>query len=74
MIATAICSDEKFSKDRSSDRDRDQVDENLAADDLDPVMAWLTGLPYPWCPAQIALEDLPKPAGLAGLRAFLARG
>jgi hypothetical protein len=31
----------------------------LSADYLEPVLLWLTGLPYPWCPAQTILKTAP---------------
>ena len=31
----------------------------LPADRLDAVLQWLTGLPYPWCPARTVLETAP---------------
>jgi hypothetical protein len=35
---------------------------------LHPVMNWLSGLPYPWCPAEVALRSVPE---FEGLRALL---
>jgi len=32
--------------------------------DLDPIMDWLSGLPYPWCPVQTAVASAPKVEGL----------
>ena len=32
---------------------------------LDPIMAWLSGLPYPWCPASTAVASAPRVEGLA---------
>jgi hypothetical protein len=31
----------------------------LSADRLDAIFRWLTGLPYPWCPARTVLETAP---------------
>lgn len=31
----------------------------LSADRLDPVLLWLTGLPYPWCSARAILNGAP---------------
>jgi len=31
---------------------------------LDPIMDWLSGLPYPWCPVQTAVVRAPKVQGL----------
>ncbi|WJR74904.1 hypothetical protein [Bradyrhizobium sp. NP1] len=43
----------------------------LPPETLAPVMAWLSGLPYPWCPAAVALETMPGLAELAEIRAFV---
>lgn len=45
----------------------------LPPEALRPVMAWLTALPYPWCPAAIATRSVPGLAELADVREFLAR-
>ena len=37
---------------------------------LAPVTDWLDGLPYPWCPAAMAVGTAPA---LAGLQPVLAR-
>ena len=39
--------------------------ERLVAPSLDPVMAWLSSLPSPWCPPDIALRTAPPIAELA---------
>lgn len=31
---------------------------------LDAIMDWLSGLPYPWCPVQMAVASAPKVEGL----------
>jgi hypothetical protein len=31
---------------------------------LDAIMDWLSGLPYPWCPFQTAVASAPKVEGL----------
>lgn len=45
----------------------------LSADALGPVMAWLTMLPYPWCPVPIAIRELPGVPELAEIREFVGR-
>jgi hypothetical protein len=44
----------------------------LHGDQLRPVMVWLSGLPYPWCPATVALKEMPELTELAEIRQFLA--
>ena len=34
--------------------------QTLQADCLGPVMGWLSALPYPWCPVELAFEHAPK--------------
>jgi hypothetical protein len=34
-------------------------------------MRWLSGLPYPWCPAETALQSIPRLEGLSPIRDFL---
>jgi len=43
----------------------------LPPDHLRPVMTWLSALPYPWCPASLALQEMPGIAELAEIRRFL---
>lgn len=38
--------------------------EVLPADTLTQVMAWMAGLPYPWCPAQMAIDEGPDIQGV----------
>jgi hypothetical protein len=33
--------------------------ETLPAEVLEPVMQWLSALPYPWCPASAAAQGIP---------------
>ena len=40
---------------------------------LQPVMAWLSGLSYPWCPTEVARRAMPDLAGLAPVARFLDR-
>lgn len=40
---------------------------------LAPVMAWVSPLPYPWCPAATALEGAPSLRALDPVRAYLTR-
>jgi len=35
------------------------VMETLPAEVLEPVMKWLSALPYPWCPASAAAQEIP---------------
>ena len=41
------------------------VMQKLSPDCLRAVMEWVAALPYPWCPAGIAVRSAPKIAGLA---------
>lgn len=45
----------------------------LPADSLDPVMDWLSALPYPWCSVEAAAKSLPNIEGLAAIAERLAR-
>ena len=45
----------------------------LSADRLEPVLLWLTGLPYPWCPAETILETAPAMPDLAPIVSYLGR-
>lgn len=36
----------------------------LPVENLETVIAWLTGLPYPWCPGPIVAETMPCLPGL----------
>ncbi len=36
------------------------VMQKLDPGSLRPVMDWVAGLPYPWCPAELAAESAPK--------------
>jgi len=48
--------------------------EVLSPESLDPVLGWLTGLPYLWCSAEAALETAPDIGGLAPIFGHVARG
>lgn len=45
----------------------------LAPGNLRPVMSWLSDLPYPWCPARAAAENIPDLGGLRPVSDFLRR-
>lgn len=45
--------------------------ETLAPDCLTLVMDWLSRLPYPWCPASVALERAPLVKSLHSIREHL---
>jgi len=45
----------------------------LSADRLDTVLQWLTGLPYPWCPARKVLETAPPIVELDPVFKFIGR-
>ncbi|MCC7216549.1 MAG: hypothetical protein IT517_07230 [Burkholderiales bacterium] len=47
--------------------------ESIDPGHLAPVMAWLSSMPYPWCPAARALAGLPALAALDTVRAHLAQ-
>jgi len=38
--------------------------EVLPAEALEPVMSWVSSLPYPWCPASTAADAIPALTGL----------
>jgi hypothetical protein len=38
--------------------------EVLPAEALEPVMSWVSALPYPWCPAATAAQAIPALTGL----------
>jgi hypothetical protein len=39
---------------------------------LAPVMDWLSGLPYPWCPAHAAVARAPKLEGLEQVLTYIS--
>jgi hypothetical protein len=43
------------------------VMEVLPAEALEPVMSWVSSLPYPWCPASTAAQAIPVLAGLSNV-------
>jgi len=43
------------------------VMEVLPAEALEPVMSWVSLLPYPWCPASKAAQAIPALAGLSNV-------
>jgi hypothetical protein len=45
----------------------------LSPDFLEPVLRWLTGLPYPWCPAQTVLATAPEIAELDAVFRYIRR-
>jgi hypothetical protein len=45
----------------------------LSADRLEAVLLWLTGLPYPWCPAHTALEITPAISDLDPVFRYVGR-
>ena len=45
----------------------------LPADRLEPVLLWLTGLPYPWCPAERFFETAPAMPDLAPIFSYVGR-
>jgi hypothetical protein len=45
----------------------------LPGDHLRPVMIWLSGLPYPWCPPSVAIKEMPQLAELAEVKEFFGR-
>jgi hypothetical protein len=45
--------------------------EVLPPEYLHPVMGWLPGLPYPWCPASEAIKRMPDLAALEEVRKFI---
>ena len=48
-----------------------KVMEALPPECLHPVIGWLAGLPYPWCPASEAIKEMPYIAGLEPVRNFI---
>jgi len=40
---------------------------------LDPIMDWLSGLPYPWCPVETAVANAPKVEGLGVIIDYISR-
>lgn len=40
--------------------------------DLEPIMAWLSAIPYPWCTPADALRGIPPLSGLAAVRSSLS--
>jgi len=45
----------------------------LAPSTLEAIMDWLSGLPYPWCPAQTAVTSAPKVEGLAVILDYITQ-
>jgi hypothetical protein len=45
----------------------------LPASNLDAIMNWLSGLPYPWCPVRTAIAGAPKLEGLEVILDYLPR-
>lgn len=45
----------------------------LPADQLEAVLRWLTGLPYPWCPAHRVLDAAPAIPGLDPVFRYVGR-
>ncbi len=45
----------------------------LDSEHLEPVMRWLSGLAYPWCPAISAAADIPDIDGLNEVSEFLTK-
>jgi len=48
--------------------------QELPGDRLRAVMDWLQGLPYPWCPLEVAVVTMPRIPGLEPLPRELKRG
>ena len=46
----------------------------LPAGTLEPILNWLSGLPYPWCPSRTAVERAPKVTGLEVILEYVDRG
>lgn len=44
----------------------------LPAENLDAVMTWLTGLPYPWCSGVFVAETMPRLPGLEPVIRYVA--
>lgn len=49
-----------------------EVMQVLSSANLQPIMAWLTKLPYPWCSASSALASAPSIAGLEPVLQYVA--
>jgi hypothetical protein len=47
--------------------------QTLPASHTDEVMDWVAGLPYPWCPASIALQGAPDIQHLAPVLEYIGR-
>jgi hypothetical protein len=45
----------------------------LPSEYLRPVMGWLPGLPYPWCPASEAIKGMPDLTALEEVRKFIGQ-
>ena len=45
----------------------------LARELREPILGWLTGLPYPWCPAETILASAPDIADLEPVRGYVGR-
>ncbi len=45
----------------------------LAPSTLEVIMDWLSGLPYPWCPAQTAVTSAPEVEGLAVILDYIGQ-
>ncbi len=45
----------------------------LRAGDVNAIMDWLSGLPYPWCSVQTAVASAPKVEGLEVILDYLRR-
>ena len=45
----------------------------LPPDNLDPLMQWLSKLPYPWCSPADALRDMPKRAEIKNVFYFVSQ-
>jgi hypothetical protein len=45
----------------------------LPEENLEPIMNWLSGLPYPWCPAQTAVARAPEVEGLKLILDYIAQ-
>ena len=41
------------------------------ASELDTIMHWLCGLPYPWCKPEDALDSMPRLEGLTAIETYL---
>ena len=48
-----------------------QIMESLAPATVVTVMRWLSALPYPWCPAHLALKECPRLPELRSIRQHL---